>query len=92
MSRSRTRGRRRVARHQERVHEFTEARRDPSEFQALVARLAAGESSVWPVAEDSGRLSSLTDDERAVVAQAVAPALAASAAGAAKRRHAAARE
>lgn len=87
MSRSRTRARNRRALLEEAGAVFEAARELPEAFAELLHRLAESNLRVWGVAEAAARQKPLDDDERAMIAQAVAPRLASYASGSVRRRH-----
>lgn len=91
MSRNRTRGRKRRARLGAAVAEFARVRDNPQALLALLTRLAASDVSVWAVAQSAAGGAPLDDDERALIAQTVAPHLVAMTPGEVRHRHAAAR-
>lgn len=86
MSRSETRAKRRVARHEQRISDFSQARKDPAALAALLKRLAASDIPIWPIAEAVSRSSPLDAAERAMIAQVVAPHLAGRTPGSVVRR------
>lgn len=83
MSRSRTRARNRRARIERIRAEFEEKRQDAAAFAELLRRLAASDLCVWQIA----RGTPLKGDERAMIAQSVAPRLAGMTPGSVYRRY-----
>lgn len=73
MSRSRTRARRRRTQLRD---EFNQKRSDGEALAAFLARVAKSDERVWAVAQAASAESPLTEEERAMVAQAAAPHLA----------------
>lgn len=65
-----------------------QVRKDPADFLAYVRQIAATHLCVWRVVQEAATRSGspLTDEERAIIAQVVAPRLAGSN-GQAERRH-----
>lgn len=88
MSRKQSRARKRRARIEELRVEFVRARDDPEAFPALLDRLAASDTPVWAVAQAAAAGRPLNDDERAMIAQAVAPHLAGMTPGSVHQRYA----
>jgi hypothetical protein len=83
MPRSRTRARNRRA-HVEKIRaDFMEKLKDPAAFAELLRRLAASDHCVWHIA----RGTPLKEDERAMIAQSVAPRLAGMTPGSVYRRY-----
>jgi hypothetical protein len=76
MSRSRTRSRKRRARQVDARAEFARKRDDPVALSALVSRMAESDECVWPIARSAAGDRPLDDDEKAMIAQIVAPHLA----------------
>jgi hypothetical protein len=76
MSRAQTRARRRRARIEQAGLEFNRSRNNPAALAALLTYLSDTDQPIWPIAEVASRVKPLDDDERAMVAQAVAPHLA----------------
>jgi hypothetical protein len=76
MSRNRTRARTRRALREKVCAEFDMKRENPEAFVALLKRLSESDFCVWAIARIAARAKPLDDDERAMVAQIVAPHLA----------------
>lgn len=87
MSRCRTRARRRRARSEESLAEFARVRHDPQALCALLKRLADDDTPVWPLAQAAAGDAPLSEEERAMIGQIVAPELAGMTPGSVKRRH-----
>jgi hypothetical protein len=86
MSRSRTRARNRRSRLEGIRAEFEQERKDPGALADLLRRVAASDLCVWAIARPSDD-KPLDDDERAMIAQTVAPRLAGMTPGSVHRRH-----
>ena len=76
MSRSRTRARNRRARLQNLRAEFEEKRQDPAALADLLRRHAVSDLCLWTIARPAADGKPLDEDERAMIAQTVAPRLA----------------
>lgn len=76
MSRNRTRARTRCALREKIYAEFQMKRENPEAFAALLQRLSESDLCVWSVARIAARDKPLDEDERAMIAQIVAPHLA----------------
>lgn len=87
MSRGRSRARRRRARLEKVRAEFQEARSNAEVFEQLLRRLADSDLSVWDIARSAAEEKALDDEEAAMIAQIVAPHLAAMTSGCVHRRH-----
>jgi hypothetical protein len=76
MTRSDTRGRTRRALHEKACAEFAMKRDNPEALVALLRRLSESDVSVWAVARSAARDKPLDEEERAMIAEIVAPHLA----------------
>jgi hypothetical protein len=76
MSRSRTRARTCRALREKVYAEFEMKRENPEAFAAFLQRLSESDYCVWAIARIAARNKPLDEDERAMIAQIVAPHLA----------------
>jgi hypothetical protein len=86
MPRSRTRARNRRARLEKVRAEFEENRQDPGALAAWLRRRAESDLCVWAIARLAAGDKPLDEDERAMIAQSVAPRLAGMTPGSVHRR------